>query len=275
MEELIVPLDNASFYRRLNSKDEKTRSVAIAEARVLPTETLLALAHYESEQYRAQMKQIGRAFIPMPAISFPMWAVGMAAHIPVITFLSFGLSAWCGYRIYKLNPSVGREAMAEVVSTSDEPRLLSVAFAMMTDNPNDSQVYRLVRVAVKKLLPHVPLDGSAEWNEEYSSVLLKQLDFYDIELAALIMKVLSVYGSARTIPALEGMANTEPGSNERTRKARDAARLALTAIEVRQKKQAEANVLLRPSEEAGASLLRPSQGTTDTNADELLREVSG
>ena len=163
--------------------------------------------------------------------------------------------------------------MAAIISTSDEPRLLGVALALMNENPNDTQIYRLVRVAVKKLLPRVPLDGSADWKEEYTSVLLKQLDFYDVELAENILKALAVYGSSRAVTAIEGMASTEPGSNERMRRARDAARKSLETLQARLAEKKMTDQLLRASDSGDKNLLRPSANTHSQEAEELLREV--
>ena len=95
--ESLIGSENPDFgelYKRLNSTDETVREAAVAEARFLPTETLLALAHYETEAYRRDMKKIGRYFMPMPFVSFPLWALGMATHHPSIMFVSFGISGW-------------------------------------------------------------------------------------------------------------------------------------------------------------------------------------
>ncbi len=271
MEDRSDPTEFASLYARLNRRDEAERKAAIAEAHTLPADTLIAFAHYEEARHREDMKQVGRSFLPMPLLAFPLWAFGMATHHPAITFLSFGISGVCGYRIYRRNPSLARESLAEIVSTSDDPRLLGVSLVMLNENPRDPQIYRLVRVGIKKLLPRVPLDGTAAWHEDYTSVLLKQLDFYDIELAEIILNVLAVYGSSQTVPALTGMAETEPGGSDRMRRVRDTARKSLSALQARLQEKAVSDQLLRPSEKSGDGLLRPSQEETDRDADELLR----
>lgn len=265
-----------SLLGRMDSFRSSVREAAVREARALPPEPLAELILLESRSYRRSQVRSGFLVLALllsyglvSLLHKSVWAI-VAVTLYIITWVFY-----VGMLLFV--PRRAHRGVATLLDRIDDPRLLDVVLSMATGDPNESDVRKSGRAALKRLLPKLRADQKEGLPPQFSHRLLSLLQspYEDVGLTLALLKALEQIGDESALSAVERLTN-EPGATANMKRVREAARDCLPFLHEHIRQTQQAQTLLRASDStanaAPETLLRPASATgIETPREELLR----
>jgi hypothetical protein len=262
--------------RLLNHRHKEKREEGKRAALQLPPEQLLQLAQLEAPRY-LRRKRLGMAVSILLAVLLVAWIVLERRF----NFGMFQLVRLLPLTLVFFLPKQGRRSVAELVTQSNDVRLLGPILEMRTHTSEDAETKQMALDAVKNLLPQVRADHITLLTPGQRAALVSLLDYplQDKELTRRVLKALEQIGGAEAIPAVKTLSVGTRDYWLNDRQIQDAATACLPYLSANAERIEQMQTLLRASSATSLTppdvLLRPAMPVEESTAPkELLRATA-